>query len=231
MALYCDMYKVSDQTKCILKNVCKDNKCNEMCMKCYKFYYYVNMSNLPKDYMRTEINGGKDDIDGQAYHILLNVANDILNFINKGNNLIICGDKPGSGKTFWATKIMQKYFYKMCTSNMNENLAIFSPEVELLHQIEKNRFNNDYEILENYENCNLLVIDDIGMFKKTDYQQQELFRLIDYRVIRSKTTIFTSNFVTKAQYTEALGDRLCSRIYETSLIIELKDDSRRLFKV
>ena len=229
MALYCDMYKVSDQTKCILKNVCKDNKCGEMCMKCYKFYYYVNTSNLIKSYMKTEISGGEEDIDGNYYHALLNIANDILNFINEGKNLVICGDKPGSGKTFWATKIMQKYIYKMCIYNINENLAIFVPEVELLHQIERNRFNKGFEILDKYENCNLLTIDDIGMFKKTDFQQQELFRLIDYRVTHNKTTIFTSNFVTKAQYTEVLGERLCSRIYETSLIIELKDDSRREF--
>jgi len=173
------------------------------------------------------INTIDTDIDSLNCRILTNIGDDIVNFIDMGNNLLICGNNAGSGKTFWATKIMQKYINKVSIGNVKDNLLIFISEVELIHLIEENRFTKDYEILDEYMNCNLLTIDDIGMFKKTDFQQQELFRLMDYRVTHRRTTICTSNLVTKIQYTEALGERLCSRIYDTSLIVEMKGNSRR----
>ena len=67
--------------------------------------------------------------------------------------------------------------------------------------------------------CDLVVWDDIGAVKLTEYQYSMLFNYIDARICAGKTNIFTSN-ANKPLLLENVGGRLFSRIWNLSEIIE-----------
>ena len=60
-----------------------------------------------------------------------------------------------------------------------------------------------------YMNCDLLVLDDFGSEKRGEWQDQELFRLIDYRMNHGKLLIVTSNLpISELKCDTRISDRL-----------------------
>ena len=58
-------------------------------------------------------------------------------------------------------------------------------------------------------NCDLLVLDDFGSEKRGEWQDQELFRLIDYRMNHGKLLIVTSNLpISELKCDTRISDRL-----------------------
>lgn len=83
--------------------------------------------------------------------------------------------------------------------------------------------------LENYEYQNLVILDDIGAEKTTDFVTETLYRIINQRYIHQLPTIFTSNY-SVGELAERIGDRSTSRIVEMCKIVELTCGDRRLQK-
>ena len=75
--------------------------------------------------------------------------------------------------------------------------------------------------------CDLLILDDIGAEKVTDWVQDTLFRMVDGRYRREKPIFYTSNLKPK-ELVDKLGQRIYDRILETTYQIENKATSYRL---
>lgn len=75
-----------------------------------------------------------------------------------------------------------------------------------------------------YYDCDILIIDDLGAEKRSDWSDSELFDLIDSRYTRELPTIITSN---KAIRDLPEDDRLTDRIYETTIAIPMPEESIR----
>ena len=71
----------------------------------------------------------------------------------------------------------------------------------------------------------LVIWDDIGCTQLTRYQHNILFPLINSRIINGKSNIFTTNH--GADLAQNIGDRLASRILDTSEKFEFKNASKR----
>ena len=69
------------------------------------------------------------------------------------------------------------------------------------------------------KNCDLLIIDELGSGRVTPVSYNHFYDLINYRVDNELSTIYTTNF-SEAQIQDILGERMYSRIYDTSTIIE-----------
>lgn len=129
----------------------------------------------------------------------------------------------GSGKTILAAFMLlqeQKYSFS-CRQGGLSSKFITIPELllEFRECYSKNPLKSEKEILEEYSNFDLLVLDDFGVEKTTDWSFQMLYVLIDRRYNFLKKTIFTSNFDLE-QLAEKLGDdRISSRIQEMCKII------------
>lgn len=138
--------------------------------------------------------------------------------------------KSGTGKTIRAAQMLLNWrrnnFIVMDTSKTDQ----FTTVSEFLMKI-KSTFNSDSnvtesDIVETYANYDLLVLDDFGMEKVTDWSYQMLYILINRRYEHMKTTIFTSNFDLN-QLADAIGDsRIPSRISEMCKVIELTKNYR-----
>lgn len=126
----------------------------------------------------------------------------------------------GTGKTHLAASIVNKFMGKTNT------LFISCPE--LLMEIRRSTFVkgliNSFDLAMQVP---LLVVDDIGSEKPSEWVHETLFVLINHRYEHKLPTIFTSNF-TIGQLSERLGDRISSRIAAMCRPVHVDGDDYRV---
>lgn len=107
----------------------------------------------------------------------------------------------GTGKTFLAALIAQEFLHNFKT-------VIFGDVPELLEEI-KRTFDKENtsaaDVVARYCECDLLILDDMGTGKITDWALTQLYRIINARYSTNKPMIVTSNFDL-----EGLNKRLAS---------------------
>ncbi|MGG0260698.1 ATP-binding protein, partial [Bacillus mycoides] len=101
---------------------------------------------------------------------------------------------------------------------------------ELLQRI-RSTFNsenkeNESQIMRALLECDLLVLDDIGAEKATEWVEEKIFNIIDGRYRKEMPTLYTSNLKPK-EMLQQVGKRSYDRMVETSLTIENKATSYR----
>ena len=127
--------------------------------------------------------------------------------------------RSGSGKTHLAAAI----------ANQAMN-AKFVTVPELLLEIKKTfRDGTEDGLLDSLSKTKLLILDDLGSEKPTEWVQETMFVLIDRRYTHYLPTIITSNF-SLDQLKDRLGYRIASRIAEMSQMVELRPRDFRIKK-
>jgi DNA replication protein DnaC len=212
---------------CWYKRICTE-QCSENCIRYKLMYSLFKQSNLPE-----ALWGYKELIchekDLQVYKKLQAKSDAILNFIEAGNNLYIYSENCGNGKTTWAIRLMYSYFDKIWHKSCFDCKALFVSVPKFLYNC-KRSISQDVKGFE--ELCNrisevdLVIWDDIGEMKASDYEHQILFQYIDDRINSKKSNIYTSN-KNKGQLEDVLGVRLASRIYNCSECIEFLEEDKR----
>lgn len=86
---------------------------------------------------------------------------------------------------------------------------------------------NEFELLESLNKVNVLILDDFGVEKMTDWAYQMLYSLINYRYENLKTTIYTSNLDLEELAAHTGDSRLTSRIQEDCTIIKFDGEDYR----
>ena len=154
-----------------------------------------------------------------------------------GESLLIWGD-PGNGKSHLAAAVCHKL-------KERGKIPVFQTMTELLERIRatfgRQAKEQEREIMAALQECDLLVLDDIGAEKVTDWTLDVLFRIIDGRYRRKKPTLFTTNFTPtelRERFKPDKGEasveqeiaarRIHDRILEVSVIVENKAASYRL---
>lgn len=74
--------------------------------------------------------------------------------------------------------------------------------------------------------ASLLVVDDLGAVKGSEWIEEINFRLVNYRYERMLPTLLTSN-LRPAELASALGERVASRLAEMTQRVALKGTDRR----
>lgn len=153
---------------------------------------------------------------------------------NEGEGLLIWG-VSGNGKSHLAAAISHALKAK-------EKTVVFQDVPELLERI-RSTFNRDSKetetvIMDAFLDCDLLVMDDIGAEKVTDWVLNVLFRIIDGRNRRMKPIVYTTNFnpaklmqrfmIKDDEMSEIQAKRIVDRITGNSLIVENKGTSYRM---
>lgn len=76
-------------------------------------------------------------------------------------------------------------------------------------------------------NRGVIMIDDLGVEKATEWVKETLYRLVNKRYEEVLPTIITSN-LDLGELADKLGDRVASRIVEMCDVIKLDGDDRRM---
>jgi DNA replication protein DnaC len=82
-------------------------------------------------------------------------------------------------------------------------------------------------VVDKYSRCPLLVLDDLGVEKTTDWALQTLYVILNNRYTNYRQTIITSN-LTLEEIGNKLGDRIASRIAGMCSIIQMKGKDKRI---
>lgn len=146
---------------------------------------------------------------------------------NTKNGLFFFG-KAGAGKTHLVVSIARYIIEQKQVS------VKFARVIDLLMDIRKTyntdeyfRTENETELLRKYSTVPLLILDDLGAEKTTDWARQILYQIIDSRWIDDKPLIITSNLAL-LELAERFDDRISSRIGGSCEVFEAKSHDYRI---
>lgn len=220
---------------CWLKNQCKQRHCDDPngCMILFKLDYLYNQANVPLNLRANlTLHTDADGTDLGEFKQLKAIQDNIIQFIDDGNQLLIHSKTCGCGKTSWSLRLLQTYFNKIWLKSELKCRALFINVPAFLLALKDNiSSKNDYieHIKQNVLDCDLVIWDDIGTKNSTTFEAENLLSMIDGRIIHNKANIFTSN-LNDDELHAALGDRLASRICNLGYNITLHGGDKRGLK-
>ena len=223
------------ENNCWLVNECNQRDCNTFCMRKYKLDYLYNEA-LISDFQRKRIALSVDESpetsDLDAFLYLQSIEQNILDFVNEGNNLYLYSVRCGNGKTSWALKLVQAYLNKIWVKSGLECRALFINVPRYLLALKDNiSQKSDYvqHIKDNVLKADIVIWDEVGSKGLTSFEHENILNVINARIDLNKTNIYTSN-LTLRELNDAVGPRLFSRITGLSHCIELKGLDKRGLK-
>lgn len=152
---------------------------------------------------------------------------------NKTFGLFLYG-KVGTGKTFASACIANELMANDKTV-MSINLGLY------LNKVSKEWGEAEQDVLEKVQQCDLLIVDDMGVEQVPDWLKDKVFNLIDARYRSKKSLIITTNLqldnqnLTAEQIKNKLsiqsrfGSRVADRISEMCYQYRVAGESRRKF--
>lgn len=142
----------------------------------------------------------------------------------RDNNMGILFYGPvGSGKTFYAGCIANALIEKLVPVLVTSFSAVISSLQALSFGEDKN------EVFKRLQEPDVLILDDCGIERSTEYILEQMFLIVDARYRSNKPLIVTTNLTPAELTTDKLEyARIYDRILENSLQIQVKGASRRL---
>jgi DNA replication protein DnaC len=194
----------------------------------------LKKANIPEEFSSLTISSFRIDVyetkehQERAARAKRVAANYVRKFHNpevKGKGLYLYSYTKGSGKTRLMASILN------ALTKQYEVLTLFMKADELLNEIRRT-FNpeskvNTSQLIQQIKDVDVLAIDDIGVEKVSDWVEETLTSILDYRMTNHKPTLFTSNLsVDELDHRYAQG-RVKSRIERMTFPVYMPDESIR----
>lgn len=173
-----------------LKDILKEENFDSFNFSLYSRDVYPNEKLSPQKNME------------QIYSSCINF---VSNFGNEYSNLFFFGGS-GLGKTFLSNCIAKDLLDK-------GRVVIYQTASNLIEMMRSLRFDTDApkEQLDDLNNCDLLIIDDLGAEPNNTYSQSDLFNIINSRLLLKKSMIISTN-LSIGELAKNYPERITSRI-------------------
>jgi len=189
---------------------------------------------IPKRYEACEL----ESYDANDEPSLKSAKRDAMKFLEKyplvDVGLLLVGPF-GVGKTHLAVALLKRVITE------KGDRGLFYDFRDLLREIQSSwdpvSQTSELDILRPVLEADVLVLDELGANKPTDWVKDTMSHIINCRYNDRKLTIFTSNYLDnparqgEESLTDRIGVRLRSRLYEMCKVIEIQgEDFRRIVK-
>ena len=178
----------------------------------FKIQEYKNT--IPKRFAKKSFSNFIKKRNQTAWQTCLDYARNYIDNTKQGKGLFLTGP-VGSGKTHLAVAI-NDYIARILKRKLDyhSRFIIFTTAIDLLSEIKYSYESNDTErTITYYEDCSLLILDDLGIEKSTEWSHELFYKIIDTRYSNLKPTIITTN-LSDEELKVKLSERIVSRIFE-----------------
>jgi DNA replication protein DnaC len=145
-----------------------------------------------------------------------------LSLLKPFPDLILSGN-VGCGKTHLSVALLREF---IIAGHANEKKVKFIPVIELLLELRRSfdsQQENEFDIIKRYSQLDLLLLDDLGSEKISDWTISSLYVLLNNRYNCCRPTIITTNLISE-QIEQTIGSRIASRLAEGRIIqIDMPD--------
>lgn len=204
---------------------CKEEKALERLMRSAKVpeeFRNAKIASFHIDWYKTEKSKQRAAIAKRAS---VNYVKKFREMQEQGKGLYFYSYEKGSGKTRLASSVGGALIQQ------HQAQVLFTTAVDCLAEIRKtfgeNSKKSTSELIDTIKNVDVLIIDDIGVEKVSDWVEQTFTTILEYRLTNKKVCIFTSNMSIEEldkKYTEG---RISSRIEKMAFPIYMPDESIR----
>lgn len=139
-------------------------------------------------------------------------------------SLVLTGP-TGTGKTRQCWGLLRKVVMAHATTGRRVRWE-FTTHPELNDQLRPKPDGSHAWALEPYLHAELLILDDLGAGKQSEWTGDSLHRLVDHRWSHMLPTVYSTN-LTPAQLADAVGDRIVSRLADSTRVALKGSDRRR----
>lgn len=138
----------------------------------------------------------------------------------QGTGLLLCG-QVGTGKSFLAAAIANEL--------INQGTPCLMTNFSRLISRISEKFGGDQKYLDNLNRFDLLIIDDLGVERDSDFTWEQVMNVIDARYRAGLPIIITTNLGPKdlADRGDIRRQRVSSRLREMCILLEIKGTDRR----
>ena len=162
---------------------------------------------------------------GRVYEVAKQYAEDFTTQTHAG--LIFFG-KAGAGKTHLAVAIARYVIeQKRIAARVARTVELLADIRRTFSEHDGYRAENETELIQKLTHVPLLVLDDLGAEKVSDWVREVLYRIIDERWLEQKPMIVTTNFNLK-ELEERIGERIVSRIAGVCTQVEMQNRDYRI---
>jgi len=186
--------------------------------------------NIPKRYWKASFETFRPDYPSQDTALMIAKRFAYSFDPEDGKGITFIGT-PGVGKTHLAVATLKAIY------EVKKVRGIFFDTKDLIYRLRRSmEEGKDIKFLNAILNVPLLVLDDLGSERLSDWQRELISYIITHRYNNLKSTIITTNFKldreesnTKISYDlgTRLGENVVSKIYEMNEILIIKGEDRR----
>lgn len=142
-------------------------------------------------------------------------------------------EKRHQGLLFWGNTGTGKSYTAATIANelLNRTVSVIMTSfVKIIDEIQRQSFdNNEQSYIDRLNGAKLLIIDDLGAERGTDYAMEKVYDIIDSRYRSGKPAIFTTNLTMREmkECTDIRYNRIYDRIFEMCYPVKFEGMSWR----
>ena len=193
----------------IIKKECEDLANRER--RKYQVNQLISKSDLGRRFReRTFLNFVTNKSNKDIFDKLFIYANNFLEIEKEGKGLLLTG-AVGTGKTHLAVSIANHLMYEEVIPVKFGNVTTLLSEVKSSY--DKQATESEAEVINALSRVRLLIIDDLGKEKATEWSNNIIYTVINNRYENYKPTIVTTNLTIK-ELEQTIGEATVSRLIE-----------------
>jgi DNA replication protein DnaC len=160
-----------------------------------------------------------------------NLAYDIITTFPRVDRGLFLWGNPGTGKTFLSSIILTELITRYAIEGRFVKISrhFFGPLKATFNQASET-YGMAAQIEEEMANVDVLILDDFGVQRDTEWEKETLYNLVDARYEKEKFTIFTSNNDPAVAMKDLFEGRILSRIREMCRVVDLTGADQREIK-